>query len=54
VGSRDSHLGGGEFEFLIEIVNPIPAVTGVLKGKRFMQSEEKPEFTGVLEIMRKG
>jgi hypothetical protein len=24
-GSRDSCLGGGEFELLVEIVNPIPA-----------------------------
>jgi hypothetical protein len=24
-GSRDSHLGGGEFEPSVEIVNPIPA-----------------------------
>jgi hypothetical protein len=26
-GSRDSCLGGGEFEPLIEIVNPVPAGT---------------------------
>jgi hypothetical protein len=26
-GSRDSCLGGGEFELLIEIVNPVPAGT---------------------------
>jgi hypothetical protein len=26
-GSRDSCLGGGELELLIEIVNPIPAGT---------------------------
>jgi hypothetical protein len=26
-GSRDSHLGGVEFELLVEIVNPVPAGT---------------------------
>jgi hypothetical protein len=26
-GSRNSCLGGGEFEFFVEIVNPIPAGT---------------------------
>jgi hypothetical protein len=29
-GSRDSCLGEENFEFLVEIINPIPAVTGIL------------------------
>jgi hypothetical protein len=33
-GSRNACLGGGEFELLVEIVNPIPAVTGVLGTMR--------------------
>jgi hypothetical protein len=32
--SRDSCLGGGKFEFLVEIVNPISAVTGILGTMR--------------------
>jgi hypothetical protein len=33
-GSRNSFLGGGEFEILVMIANPIPAVTGVLGTMR--------------------
>jgi hypothetical protein len=42
-GSRDSCLEGGEFELLIEIVNPVPA--GTLKFRYYEERVTKEEVS---------
>jgi hypothetical protein len=42
-GSRNSCLGGGEFELLVEIVNPIPAKDEERGDRRGGLPKNRPE-----------